>query len=370
MLIKYIYDGGDLGNRVLMGIDHKVLSQVNSFKKAGFECELICPKRKGMIATLLQCIPFVPDRTIWSTALTDKADALYIRRPVYISRDFLAALKRYKQDNPGLRILFEVPTWPYDKEMENLRYGLVLLKDRINRKQLNGLVDAIVDLSGTDKIFGIKTVQIQNGIDLDAVRERKASINSSTINLVFVALFSKWHGADRLIEGLRHYYSSGGKRNIVAHFVGEGPAFKSLVDLVSHYSLEPHVEFHGNCTRAQMDSIYDKCAFGIASLGLHRIGLESASTLKTREYLAKGLPFAFSGRIKEFEDDPVHFCLQLPSDESPVNIEQLISFFDSLYSECTEEEHIQQIRGYANKHVGMLQTMKPVFDFIRNGVSD
>lgn len=370
MLVRYIYDGGELDGRVLMGIDHKVLSQVNSFNAAGFDCKLVCPKRKGRLATIMQSIPFVPDRTNWSTAFSDNVDALYIRRPVYISRAFLKALKKYKQDKPNLKVLFEIPTWPYDKEMENPRYGLVLMKDRFYRKQLKDVVDAIVDLSGTERIFGIPTIQIQNGIDLGTVLERRPSLNPETINIAFVALFSKWHGADRLIEGLRSYMANGGERKVVVHFVGEGPAFKSMVDMVKRYGLESCAVFHGNCTRAQMDAIYDQCTFAVASLGLHRIGLESASTLKTREYLAKGLPFAYSGVIKEFEDDPVDFCIQCPADDSEIDIEQIAAFHDRLYSDSSEDELIRRIRDYANRHVGMLQTMKPVFDFIKNGASD
>ena len=69
--------------------------------------------------------------------------------------------------------------------------------------------------------------------------------------------------------------------------------------------------------------LYDRCHFAIASLGLHRIGIDVASTLKTREYLAKGMPFVYSGEVDVFRDEPAHFCMAVPADETPVDVAAL-----------------------------------------------
>jgi len=368
MKLMYLYDGGDMRHRVLTGIDHKVLAQVKTFNENEVQCELVCPPRRGNISTLLQCIPFFPDRTIWSDALTTAdVDAVYLRRPVYVSKELIAQLKRLRKRLPHVKILFEIPTWPYDKEMQTPRYLPVLIKDRIYRRRLKGLVDYIVDISGTDNILGIPTIHIHNGIDLDLVRKRHPSYQSDCVHLVFVAMFSEWHGADRVLEGLKLYMQSDYKQRIIVHFVGEGPSYRNLVNLTKEYRLESCVMFHGNCNREEMDHIYDECTMGIASLGLHRIGIGDASTLKTREYLAKGLPFVYSGAIQEFEQDPVDFCLQFTDDESPIDIDDVIDFHKLLYEKYSEEDLINRIRRYAEMHIGMTETLRPVIEVLQNG---
>lgn len=114
-----------------------------------------------------------------------------------------------------------------------------------------------------------------------------------------------------------------------------------------------------------MDAIYNKCSMALASLGLHRIGLSIASTLKTREYLAKGIPFVYSGEIDVFREDPVDFCFQVPADESPIDIEKLVAFHDRLYAREPEDDLIARIRSYAESHVGMNAAMKNVIDYIK-----
>ena len=113
-----------------------------------------------------------------------------------------------------------------------------------------------------------------------------------------------------------------------------------------------------------MDEVYDRCTLAIASLGLHRIGLSSASTLKTREYLAKGIPFLYSGIIDVFENEPVSFCLPVEADDSPINIPKLIEFHDFIYASSSQEEVISTIRQYAEENVSIEKTLADVVEYI------
>lgn len=115
-----------------------------------------------------------------------------------------------------------------------------------------------------------------------------------------------------------------------------------------------------------MDKIYCECTMAFASLGLHRIdsGLV-ASTLKTREYLAKGIPFIYSGEVDVFQKNPVDFCFRVPADESPIDIQSVIDFHDRLYAGESEEHLISRIRSFAEEHVSWKVTMRPVIDYIK-----
>ncbi|WP_165045976.1 glycosyltransferase [Adlercreutzia sp. ZJ138] len=261
----------------------------------------------------------------------------------------------------------EIPTYPYDSEMKTLRTWPLLVKDGYHRRYLKNYVDRIVDLSGHDKIFGIPTIQIINGIDLRSISPRTPSGISSvgTLNLACAATFAGWHGIDRLLAGLAKYKQSRGGRKIRLHLMGAGSELRRLKGMAEGLALDDSVAFYGQCDRAQMDEVYDRCSMAIASLGLHRIGIDRASTLKTREYLAKGIPFVYSGEIDVFKSYPVDFCLQVPADESPVDVGKLVEFHDELYRRETERGLISRIRHYAEEHVSMDAAMANVVEYIK-----
>ena len=128
--------------------------------------------------------------------------------------------------------------------------------------------------------------------------------------------------------------------------------------------LDKSVTFYGRCDQETMSKVYNRCTIAVASLGLHRIGLRRASTLKTREYLAKGIPFVYSGEIDVIQDDPVDFCFQVPDDDNPIDIAALVEFHDSLYKN-SEEAVIGRVREYAKSHVGMDVAMGTFVSYIK-----
>ena len=88
-----------------------------------------------------------------------------------------------------------------------------------------------------------------------------------------------------------------------------------------------------------------------------------SSSLKSREYCAKGLPFITECKM-DFLSSDCPYVLTVPYDESDINILDIISFYDNLYTKKSPIELAQEIREYAYKHCDMHVTMKPVIDFI------
>ena len=103
--------------------------------------------------------------------------------------------------------------------------------------------------------------------------------------------------------------------------------------------------------------------------GVQTCALPISSTLKTREYLAKGLPFVYSGSIDVFEGRDVDFCLRVPADESPLDIEQVVRFYRSLVSNRTERELVERIRKFAELHVSMDAAMETVSRYFQSNLS-
>lgn len=92
--------------------------------------------------------------------------------------------------------------------------------------------------------------------------------------------------------------------------------------------MENYVILYGKKHGEELDKIFDKCDFGIGSLGRHRVGIKHIKTLKNREYAARGIAFTYSETDSDFDDMP--YVLKMPADETPVNISKIISFYQEL----------------------------------------
>lgn len=173
-----------------------------------------------------------------------------------------------------------------------------------------------------------------------------------------------------MIKGLEAYYEQGGDRAIRLHLAGGGESLPGLRRLTEKCHLNDRVEFCGPLDSKELSCLYDKCTFAIASLGMHRIGIEVASTLKTREYLAKGMPFLYAGEVDVFQRAPLDLCLRAPADDSPIDIKGLIGFHDALYCTRSEQEVIDSIRHYAEMQIGIDAAMRDVIMYIRQSVDE
>ncbi|MEG1009790.1 MAG: glycosyltransferase, partial [Clostridia bacterium] len=174
------------------------------------------------------------------------------------------------------------------------------------------------------------------------------------------------HGYDRLIKGMNEYYKNNGDQKIVLHLVGDGEEISKYKQLVSQYNLENNVIFHGFKSGDALNQLYDKCNIAIASLGMHRINVFLASTLKTREYGAKGMPMVTSCEIDAFPSKECDFILKFPEDESNIDVNQIIEFYDDLMDKYKNAENLtQKIREETKDKCDMSIVMKPIIDYLK-----
>jgi glycosyltransferase involved in cell wall biosynthesis len=184
------------------------------------------------------------------------------------------------------------------------------------------------------------------------------------INVIAVAVFSFWHGYDRFLRGMGQYYAAGGKRNILLHMVGDGVSMNEYKEIVEKYEIEDKVIFYGQKSGKELDKIYNISNIALECLGSHRKGISISSSLKSREYGAKGLPIITSNKIDYIPDD-YKYQLRVPDDESTINMEQVIYFFDRIYqTEGDFEEVNKKIREFAEKNCDISITMRPVVEYI------
>lgn len=351
-------------SHVQTGVERKILSQIDCFNESGLCCEHIyCSPSKSRLRRGLGSLPCITDGVCWPTdRLLSKVSYLYIRRPLFFSHEFVALLSNTRRINPAITIIVEIPTYPYDEEMKRPDLFFALKKDQRYRKQLVRHIDYIADLSGAKRIFDVPTLHIINGIDLKRTRPRRPSYSDGKeIDMVFAAQFGPWHGCDLVVRGLSDYYRTGGKRNFILHLAGDGPEIGNIEHLVDSLQLREHVVLYGPLTKVQLDDLFDRCTLAVGCFGLHRRDPNCLdSSLKTREYFAKGLPFIFAGKVDVLELNPHPFCLKFESGERAVDFFRVESFYDSIYRHHSEEEVIRSIRSYAEDNVSMGRAMSKV----------
>lgn len=231
-----------------------------------------------------------------------------------------------------MKVVMEIPTFPYDSEYKTQGMSKQIFQDKIFRNYFAKQLDAIVTFSDYDKIFGQRTIRISNGIDFDSVK-LKTSLNNTSkeLNLIGVAEIHKWHGFDRLVTGLANYYSQHQDYTVRFHVVGyfysqEGEdEFKRLI---SEHNMNNYVILYGKKHGIELDDIFNQCDFGIGSLGRHRAGIQIIKTLKNREYAARGIPFIYSETDSDFDHKP--YVLKAPADETPIDIYEIVKFYNQL----------------------------------------
>jgi len=335
-----IFHGFDPNN----GISKKISYQVDALKACGLEVHLCymdetSTKRRIVDDTVIAdygsgTMSKIKKRTEFSSivryAVDKSIDFVYIRSNHNANPFTIHMVKRMKA--AGMKVVMEIPTYPYDQEYEAQGMTKQIFQDRIFRKRLARQLDAIVTFSDYDTIFGQRTIRISNGIDFDNVTMKEtANDTSKELNLIGVAEIHKWHGFDRLVKGLAEYYSRPQDYTVRFHVVGyfyseEGE--QEFRKLIADNGMEPYVILYGKKHGQELDTIFNRCDFGIGSLGRHRVGIQKIKTLKNREYAARGIPFVYSETDSDFDDRP--YVLKAPADETPVNIGNIVSFYHQL----------------------------------------
>lgn len=356
------------------GICKKILTQVKAFRDMGYTVDF-CYTKKGDTyienGNSSQCIgkkrSHIVRKDVCSNVFAyvedKKYDAVYIRY-CFAERSFIKLLKCF-HEKCG-KVVVEIPTYPYDDEfLDRWDRRLFLALDKVYRNKMYKYVDKIATFSRDDEIFGIPTIQIANGIDFSKIKERKPSELGNTINIIAVAMISKWHGYDRLIRGMGEYYKNGGRREICFYIVGDGDELENYKKIVGEYGIGERVVFCGAMYGEELDALYNKSTLAVEVLGGHRKGIYISSSLKSREYAAKGLPMVTSMIIDIFENTGYSYLYKVSEDENPVDVSQMLEFYDNIYGGKSPETVASEIRNYARGICDIKIVMQPIFEFFK-----
>lgn len=283
-------------------------------------------------------------------------DFIYIR---YLTGNLglLNFVKHAKKN--GVKVLVEIPTFPYLDELRtDLKGKINKILDNIVTKRLHKYVFRIVCTNKNENIFNIKTIQIDNGVDLEEVKAiNKKNKDSKYINAIAVASICRWHGYDRFINSM-YEYKINNELKMKFYLVGDGRKkdLQDLKDLVKEKKMQDYVIFTGAKAGKELDDLYENMDIAVSSLALFRAG-GGHNPIKTKEYVAKGLP-VITGYEDSLVPSTLDYIYKVNEDESIFRLEELLKWYEENNNKKDE------IRSYALENVSWDVQVKKIINEI------
>ena len=334
------------------GIERKILSQIAMFEKAGIE----------MRTAVLERNP----KTKWIYKEEySEVDFIYFRKSTIIDWRFIKFFERIHNNGKRPTIFMEIPTYPYEGEFgKGYKDRLSLVLDHFFRKRLAQCIDRIVVTGANvgDSLWGVKAINIVNGIDFTTVKQRNYVEHGEVINISCIAKFSPWHGYERLILGLAEYYKDTPTQEVNLLMVGEGDERAMYENLVLENGLSEHVKFLGRLTGSRLDDIYNVTDIGACSFGRYKSGIDVIGDLKSREFMAKVIPMICGCEIDVLRGKNYKYALFFENSEGIVNISSIVEWYNGLKVDDDERVLTDRIRSISESWIDYGVTFNQVIN--------
>jgi len=154
-------------------------------------------------------------------------------------------------------------------------------------------------------------------------------------------------------------YNPSAADHVELHIVGDGEEVPALEQLARSLDVFKQVHFHGPLSGHALDEQFDLADIGVGTLGLHRKGVKLDSSLKHREYVARGLPFVMAGTDTDLQGD-LSFVMKAPANDEPIALGEIIQRF----SQYDMHTLASEMRSYAEAHLSWQIKMKSFIEAI------
>jgi hypothetical protein len=220
--------------------------------------------------------------------------------------------------------------------------GIYSLYNRFTRgiflRNVRGLVTVSRELASSSAFANYRkpTCVIANGVNLNDFAQLSAPVNRIP-RIVFIGNPGcLWHGVDKLVTLARLVPDI--KIDIVGY--SELPDFESLPE---------NINLHGYLALREYQNVLASADVAVSSLALHRVQLEEASPLKSRECLAFGLPLVVAYIDTDLDDLNCEFLLKIPNKEDNIRTHARIIYDFACRMRGHRVEH-KQILGFDQAH--------------------
>ena len=277
---------------------------------------------------------------------------------------FLGYKKMLKKiGSKGTKIAVEIPTYPDTGEIESQTFINRILLRLLKSWEKNAAkyIDVYLPMGEYAKeINGRPAVNIENGVEADFLNKREYKpVNPGEIHMLAVAKIARWHGYDRVIEGMKLYYEKNPEIKVYFHLVGpDGDGtLAEYKKKIEEYKLQEYVLLEGPKYGEEADSYFNMADVGIASVNIQ--GMKTVYPLKIVEYLARGIPFIYAG-LQANVNQEWGFAMSVPIEDSPINIENIVEFSKRANSISDVSDKMREI---AYKDCSWDKQLEKMFDY-------
>ncbi len=170
---------------------------------------------------------------------------------------------------------------------------------------------------------------------------------------------ASWQGLDRILAGMSAFKDD---TKLELHIAGILDA--DIAKLIESLHLRDRVIVHGYKTDRELDCLFDLCDLAIGTLGMHRKDLVYGSTLKVREYMARGIPFIISYKDEDIAQN-FPYILHAPADDTPIDFSKVMAFIKGL-RKYRAESISTAMRDYASEHMDYEAKAHRLLAFIKS----
>ena len=379
--MKVAYINCLLGKGGVLGVEKKLGEQAKAVTELGLDMDILhfdfsrqldnegvqfCKREEGICGELLSvlfryaCVPEYIDM--------DKYDLMVLR---YSGADF--SLFRDFLRNNATRIVTEHHT----KELpEALTYNTTLPQKLITLfmervlgpiiiRRCAGLIANCEEVKAYELRragCAIPATVVTDGVSVEGVPfSGHAPYTGNELSLLCIAaFFDPWQGLDRVLRGLQAYTSQ--RPLLHLKVVGDVSAedYHSARPLVDKKNVK--VEFLGKLYGPRLEEVFGNTHLAFSPLAMFRKKINEGCALKTREYLARGLPFIIGHRDPDLDDAENYFLSILP-DNSPVDMHYVVEFAEEVLKTRGAS---RAMREFAKTRVDWKIKMLEMWDFLKS----
>lgn len=364
------------GQKSNLGPINKIKDQISAFKSAGFDMQYVnfAPLETGLRKTFLGKGIFasLPFFSVFSPYKYDKrfnGYSFYYIRFEAADYSFRTFLKQLRKNNPLSKIIIEFPDYPNTIWMKGILFLGIYLKDLYARKFYKKYIDRFAVWNREYKsIYSVPTVYYTNGINVSRLPLRNVSCHfKNELHLLGLSSMFAFHGFDRLLRGLKTYYASEKSVKIYFHIVGDdiGGERKKYQCYVNNEKLNGYIKFYDQKIGDELSSLCNEIDIAVGSLGMYRVGLKIASSLKTREYFARGFPVVSGCPIDVLLGKDYPYCIEFENDNSEIDVAKIVNWYENLTSREDIKVISENIRKFAEQNCDIAVAMKEVIEYIQ-----
>ncbi|WML46679.1 glycosyltransferase [Neobacillus sp. PS3-34] len=319
------------------GVSKKVLNQIKYWVNSGHSVKLFNYSNKGInpmfeeiefeIIKYRSRIQFVLNTSGIVPINNWKPDIIYFRTYPY-SNTFYKMLKTYPT-------VIEINSDDVEESkihMPFLARKHHLLTRNFLMNNAKGFICVTNELKKKLIKYNKPTITIPNGINSHYISRKPEQNWNRNVRYQVIFLGSpnqSWHGLDKIISLANQL------PEFDFHIVGTD-GLKNMPNNLKQY---------GYLKESEYISIINKCDVAIGTLALHRIGMNEACPLKTREYLKYGLPTIIGYQDSDFIEGNYPFLFELPNKEGNIesNISSIKEFIENSRNICIGERDVEHL---------------------------